>query len=111
MATLCGTRTIKRLIFKDCACRARLTVQGVSGTPLDATKRASRIGPFCTMNHGSVFVASSALATASNGLTAGLDPPAAENDLPHRLRERGVFLRVCGFVAVFARCDPFKDAT
>jgi hypothetical protein len=56
MATLCGTRTIKRLIFKDRACRARLTVQGVSGTPLDATKRASRIGPFCTMNHGSVFV-------------------------------------------------------
>jgi hypothetical protein len=30
MATLCGTRTIKRLIFKDCACRARLTVQGVT---------------------------------------------------------------------------------
>jgi hypothetical protein len=33
MTTLCVTRTIKRLIFKDCACRMRLTGGAALGTP------------------------------------------------------------------------------
>src|ERR1700682_2476411 len=46
-----------------------------SGTPLDVTKRTSRIGPFGVMNHGTVLVAPKPRATASNGLTAGLVSP------------------------------------
>src|SRR5580700_154856 len=39
-------------------------------------KRASRTGPFCTMNHGTTFFAPLRVATAIIGLLAGLDPPA-----------------------------------
>src|SRR5436305_11798408 len=46
-----------------------------SWTPPSDTKRASRIGPFGTMNHGTVLVAPPAPATAGSGLMAGLDPP------------------------------------
>src|SRR2546430_16898709 len=47
-----------------------------SWTPPSDTKRASRIGPFGTMNHGTVLVAPPALATAGSGLMAGPGPPA-----------------------------------
>ena len=39
-------------------------------------KRASRTGPFCVMNHGTVFFAPFKVATAINGFSEGLDPPA-----------------------------------
>jgi len=39
--------------------------------------RASRTGPFCVMNHGTVFFAPFKVATAIKGFCAGLDPPAA----------------------------------
>src|SRR2546430_16025068 len=39
-------------------------------------KRASRIGPFCVMNHGTAFLAPSSVAILIKGLVAGLDPPA-----------------------------------
>src|SRR5260370_30109587 len=38
--------------------------------------RASRTGPFCVMNQGTVFFAPFKLATAIKGFCAGLDPPA-----------------------------------
>ena len=38
-------------------------------------KRASRMGPFCTMNHGTTFFAPFSVAIAIEGLAAGLDPP------------------------------------
>src|SRR5215472_17623565 len=40
-------------------------------------KRDSRTGPFCVMNHGTVFFAPLRVATAIRGLRAGLVPPAA----------------------------------
>jgi hypothetical protein len=39
--------------------------------------RASRTGPFCVMNHGTVFFAPFKLATSDRGFRAGLDPPAS----------------------------------
>ena len=39
--------------------------------------RASRTGPFCVMNHGTVFFAPFKVATAIKGFCAGLDPPAS----------------------------------
>ena len=38
--------------------------------------RASRIGPFCVMNQGTVFFAPFKVATSIWGFRAGLDPPA-----------------------------------
>src|SRR6267142_7227395 len=38
-------------------------------------KRASRMGPFCVMNHGATFFAPLSVAIAIEGLVAGLDPP------------------------------------
>src|SRR6516225_4790039 len=46
-----------------------------SGTPLLFLKRASRTGPFDAINHGTVFLAPSSVATAIKGFCAGLDPP------------------------------------
>src|SRR5260370_26670338 len=46
-------------------------------TPLLFLNRASRIGPFCVMNHGTVFFAPFKLATSGRGFFAGLDPPAS----------------------------------
>src|SRR5712691_12102980 len=46
-------------------------------TPLLFLKRASRTGPFCAMNHGTVFFAPFKVATAIKGFCAGLDPPAS----------------------------------
>src|SRR6516164_211095 len=40
-------------------------------------KRASRIGPFGVMNHGTKFFAPLRVAMAIKGFRAGLDPPAA----------------------------------
>ena len=45
--------------------------------PLLFLNRASRTGPFCVMNHGTVFFAPFKVATAINGFCAGLDPPAS----------------------------------
>src|SRR5208283_1973472 len=39
-------------------------------------KRASRTGPFFVINHGTVFFAPFKVATAINGFSVGLDPPA-----------------------------------
>src|ERR1700688_355904 len=39
--------------------------------------RASRTGPFCVMNHGTLFFAPLKVATAINGFCAGLDPPSS----------------------------------
>src|ERR1035438_3698409 len=47
-----------------------------SAAPLLFLNRASRTGPFCVMNHGSVFFAPFKVATANSGFRAGLDPPA-----------------------------------
>src|ERR1700723_891144 len=38
-------------------------------------KRASRMGPFGAMNHGTTFFAPFSVAIAIDGLAAGLDPP------------------------------------
>ncbi len=38
-------------------------------------KRASRMGPLCTMNHGTTFFAPFSVAIAIEGLAAGLVPP------------------------------------
>src|SRR5579864_2845767 len=40
-------------------------------------KRASRMGPFCAMNQGTVFLAPLRVAIPIKGFRAGLDPPAA----------------------------------
>src|ERR1700692_1584333 len=40
-------------------------------------KRASRMGPFGVMNHGTTFLAPSNVATPIKGFRAALDPPAA----------------------------------
>src|SRR5208337_870562 len=47
-----------------------------SATPLLFLKRASRAGPFCVTNQGTVFFAPFKVATAIWGFCAGLDPPA-----------------------------------
>ena len=47
-----------------------------SFTPLLFLNRASRTGPFCVMNHGTVFFAPFNVASAINGFCAGLVPPA-----------------------------------
>lgn len=44
-------------------------------TPLLFLNRASRIGPFGVMNHGSVFFAPFKWATSGRGFFAGLVPP------------------------------------
>src|SRR5207302_679974 len=46
-----------------------------SGTPLLFLKRVSRTGPFGAMNHGTVSLAPSSVATEIKGFCAGLDPP------------------------------------
>src|SRR4029077_3882674 len=43
-------------------------------TPLLFLNRASRTGPFCVMNHGTVFFAPFKVATTIKGFCAGLDP-------------------------------------
>src|SRR6516164_7411124 len=49
-----------------------------SAAPLEPRlKRASRMGPFAVMNHGTEFLAPLSVATAISGFRAGLDPPAA----------------------------------
>src|ERR1700720_1164096 len=48
-----------------------------SALPLLFLNRASRTGPFCVMNHGTVFLAPFKVATAIKGFCAGLVPPPA----------------------------------
>ena len=48
-----------------------------SALPLVFLNRASRTGPFCVMNHGTVFFAPFKVAIAIKGFCAELVPPAA----------------------------------
>src|SRR5260370_30815478 len=68
------------MLHSDASARPVITKRSCTSpslVPLElCLKRASRPGPFYVMNQGTLFFAPFNVATAINGFSEGLDPPA-----------------------------------